>query len=178
MTGNLPMPDRERVLLTVLIDTANRRWFVAGITQRGEPVPLMCSAAGNLDPYRGVALDEQVSFLRHRLSGVLQRGCDRLWGRQMKPRQIIFVVDGDFDPANSELTRRVADHFVLWMTNPPVAFFISESGWCGSQVPTLTQLAGHLDPADQQLLATGLPRLIAALDDPAQWELAATNRTG
>lgn len=164
------MPNREPVLLTVLVETAKRRWFAAGITLRGEPVPLTCSAAGNLDPYLGAPLDEQVSFLRHRLSGVLQRGCDRLWGRSMKPRHIIFVADADFVSDRPELTQRVAEHFVLWMSNPPVAFFISTNGFAFRDPPSLQPIAGELDPADLQLLTTGLPQLVALLDQPAHWE--------
>jgi hypothetical protein len=165
------MTEKQTVLLTVLVDTAERRWFVAGITHRGQAVPLMCSEAGNLDPYVGVVFDEQVSFLRHRLSGVLQRGCDRLWGRQMKPCQIVFVADDEFQNTSSDLTQRVADHFVEWMSKPPVAFFTCENGWSTSVGLTLNQLAGNLDQADQQALAEGLPRLIAALDDRDLWEV-------
>ena len=79
------MTDKEPVLLTVLIDTSRLRWYVAGIRLDGEPLPLLRSEAGNLSPYLGIPFDDQVSFLRHRLSGVLQRGCDRLWGRQINP---------------------------------------------------------------------------------------------
>jgi hypothetical protein len=166
------MPNREFVLLTVLVETAKRRWFAAGITLRGEPVPLTCSAAGNLDPYLGAPLDEQVSFLRHRLSGVLQRGCDRLWGRSMKPRHIIFVADADFASDRPELTQRVAEHFVLWMSNPPVAFFTSTNGFALHNAPALQLIAGELDPSDLQLLATGFPQLVALLDQPDRWEPA------
>ena len=160
------------VLLTVLVETGQRRWFVAGITLDGRPVPLMCSEIGNLDPYVGVGVDEQVDFLRHRLSGVLQRGCDRLWGRQMKPCQIVFVVDADFEPANPALTQSVAEHFVLWMSNPPVAFFTSENGFSGRGAPLLSQRAGDLDHTGREALITGLPQLIAAFEDTALWELA------
>ena len=166
------MTNKEPVLLTVLVEIGKRRWFVAGVTLDGQPVPLICSEPGNLDPYVGVVFDEQVSFLRHRLSGVLQRGCDRLWGRQMKPRQIVFVADADFEQANPELTLRVAEHFVLWMSKPPVVFFTSDNGFPKSGAPTLSQLAGDLDHGDRKALATGLPRLVTALDDSDLWELA------
>ena len=100
------MTDKEPVLLTVLIETSRLRWYVAGIGLDGEPLPLLRSEAGNLSPYLGIPFDDQVSFLRHRLSGVLQRGCDRLWGRQKKPCQIVFVADGPFVQADAELTAR------------------------------------------------------------------------
>src|SRR6266849_810917 len=109
------MAAKEPVLLTVLIETAKFRWYVGGIGLDGAATPLFCSEPGNLKPYVGVPFDEQVNFLRHRLSGVLQRGCDRLWGRQLKPCQIVFVADGSFVEADSKLTRRVAEHFVAWM---------------------------------------------------------------
>ncbi|MEO8493577.1 MAG: hypothetical protein ABI614_00795 [Planctomycetota bacterium] len=166
--------EKQPVLLTVLVETGTRRWFVAGIALDGQAVPLMCSEPGNLDAYVGVVFDEQVSFLRHRLSGVLQRGCDRLWGRQMKARQIVFVVDADFEQATSDLTQRVADHFVEWMTSPPVVFFKCANGFPNGESPTLDQLAGNLDDADREALATGLPRLIAELENSNLWELAQT----
>lgn len=166
------MSDKEPVLLTVLVETGKRRWFVAGITLDGRPVPLMCSGAGNLNPDDGVELDEQVNFLRHRLSGVLQRGCDRLWGRTMKPCQIVFVVDADFEQANPELTQRIADHFVQWMSNPPVAFFHSDSGFPKGGMPALNKLAGDLDDSGRKSLETGLPELIAATENSDLWELA------
>ena len=166
------MTDKQPVLLTVIVETGKRRWFVAGITLDGQSVPLMCSESGNLDPYIGAVFDEQVNFLRHRLSGVLQRGCDRLWGRQMKPRQIVFVVDADFEQVNPELTLRVADHFVEWMSSPPVVFFSSENGFPKSGTPTLNQLAGSLDDTDRKALATGLPRLFSEFEDGDRWELA------
>ena len=165
---------KEPVLLTVLIQTAKRRWYVAGITLDGRAVPLMCSEAGNLDLPVGGVLDDEVSFLRHRLSGVLQRGCDRLWGRQMKPRQIIFVVDDDFESSNTELTQQVADHFVEWMASPSVAFFACENGWSRSIGPNLNRIAGEMDQADQEVLAAGLPQLITAFDDRELWEIAPT----
>jgi len=61
------MTAKEPVLLTVLIETASLRWYVAGIGLEGEPLPLLKSEAGNLSPYLGLPFDEQVSFLRHRL---------------------------------------------------------------------------------------------------------------
>jgi hypothetical protein len=116
------MTDKEPALLTVLIETAALRWYVAGIDLTGRPSPLLVSEPGNLSPYLGVPFDEQVNFLRHRLSGVLQRGCDRLWSRQQKPCQIVFVADGLFVEADAALTPRVAEHFVEWLTSPPVVF--------------------------------------------------------
>jgi hypothetical protein len=171
------MTDKEPVLLTVLVETSQRRWFVAGITLDGQPVPLIRSAVGNLDPYVGTAPDEQVNFLRHRLSGVLQRGCDRLWGRQMKPCQIIFVAETEFESGDAELTRRVAEHFVVWMSNPPVVFFTSENGFPREQAPELQQVAGELNADHRQALNAALPQLAVSLEDAQLWELAPSKPT-
>jgi hypothetical protein len=164
------MPTKEPVLLTVLIETDQLRWYVAGISLSGNAIPLMRSTVGNLKPYLGVALDEQVNFLRHRLSGVLQRGCDRLWGRVMKPCHVVFVADNLFQHAEPELTQRVGDHFVVWMANPPVAFFVSENGFSESAVPMLRQVAGELPDEYRTALETGLPKLFAARQLPDAWE--------
>jgi hypothetical protein len=171
------MTNKELVLLTVFVETGQRRWFVAGIKQSGELVPLMCSEPGNLDPYLEVEFDNQVSFLRHRLCGVLQRGCDRLWGQQLKPRQIVFIADADFEPANPDLTQRVAEHFVEWMTNPPVVFFTCVDDISNGAELTLIKIAGELDHADRTALETGLLRLIEATQESSLWELATTKPT-
>src|SRR5262249_30843352 len=136
------MPAKDPVLLVVLIETGQLRWYVAGIGLDGEAMPLLFSEAGNLQPYVGIAFDEQVSFLRHRLSGVLQRGCDRIWARQKKPCQIVFVTDAEFLQAETALTHAVAEHFVVWMTNPPVTFFVSRTGFESQEPSRLDLIAG------------------------------------
>jgi len=168
------MTDKEPMLLTVLIETSCLRWYVAGIDLAGEPLPLLRSETSNLSPYLGLPFDEQVSFLRHRLSGVLQRGCDRLWGRQMKPCQIVFVADGPFVQADAELTARVAEHFVEWMTRPPVVFFTAARGLASQEPPVLEQVAGDLDSGLRRVLDAGLPALRDALARPDAWELVPT----
>ncbi|QDV47611.1 hypothetical protein Enr13x_75220 [Stieleria neptunia] len=168
------MTEKEPVLLTVLIESATRRWSVAGVTLDGRAVPLMCTEPGDFDPVVGATLDEQTSYLRHRLSGVLQRGCDRLWGRQMKPRHIVFVADDGLEQSHPNLTQRVADHFAEWMTSPPVAFFICTDGWSGDAEFTLDAVAGELDPTHYEILTKALPPLIKKLDDRQAWEIAAS----
>jgi hypothetical protein len=165
------MASKEPVLLTVLIETGQFRWYVAGVALDGGVAPLICSEAGNLLPYRGVPLDEQVNFLRHRLSGVLQRGCDRVWGRQQKPCQIVFVADGPFVDAAPELARGVGEHFVAWMANPPVVYFESRGGFLSELSPTLVPIAGDANPVHHRALEIGLPRLFAALQQVEAWEL-------
>jgi len=165
---------KEPVLLVVLLETAARRWSVAGIPLDGTALPLMQSEAGNLDPYLTVPLDEQVSFLRHRLSGVLQRGCDRLWGRGKKPCQIVFLADGPFAQAPEELMTRVAEHFVEWMTNPPVVFFTSTAPFTPGPQAVLQAVAGELEPARRTALNAALPGLFTALGQASLWELSPT----
>jgi hypothetical protein len=168
------MSEKEPLLLTVLIETSRLRWYVAGIRLSGEPLPLLKSEAGNLSPYLGIPFDDQVSFLRHRLSGVLQRGCDRLWGRQMKPCQIVFVADGPFIQADAELNSRVAEHFVEWMTRPPVVFFTAAHGFASPEPRVLNQVAGELDGFLRTALVAGLTALRETLDQPDAWELVPT----
>lgn len=172
------MPPKEPVLLTVLIETGQFRWYVAGVALDGGAAPLICSEPGNLAPYRGVPLDEQVNFLRHRLSGVLQRGCDRVWGRQQKPCQIVFVADGPFIDAAPDLARCVGEHFVAWMANPPVVYFESRSGFFSEASPTLVPIAGEANPAYQHALEIGLPCLFAAIRQTEAWELIPPKKNG
>jgi hypothetical protein len=168
--------EKEPVLLTVLIDTAGLQWHVAGVELDGKPLPLIRSEPDNLRPYVGAALDEQVSFLRHRLSGVLQRGCDRLWARHKKPCQIVFLADGPFRHAPPELTQQVAAHFVEWMVSPPVAYFLCRDGFAADRPPSLEHVAGEMAPGRQAALETGLPQLFAGLTQPALWEASQANR--
>ena len=165
------MTKKEPALLTVLIETGRLRWSAAGIRLCGEALPLVQSEPGNLRPYIGAEFDVQVTFLRHRLSGVLQRGCDRLWGRTLKPCQIVFLADGLFAQAPPELTPRVAEHFVEWMTSPPVVFFVREGGFAQSGSLSLHCVAGELEDALRSPLETGMPALFAALDQPGVWEI-------
>jgi len=166
------MPVKDPVLLTVLIETAQLRWYVAGIELDGEVIPLLQSEAGNLDAYIGVGFDEQTSFLRHRLSGVLQRGVDRLWGKQKKACQIVFLVDGPFIRAEPGLTKRVAEHFVQWMTRPPVAFLSSANGLAPDADLHLSEIAGDMEQAHRESLDAGLPDLLEAMSHSDVWELS------
>jgi len=169
------MVSKEPVLLIVLIQTADLRWYVAGIDLEGEPIPLVRSEAGSLGGYIGTGLDDQTSFLRHRLAGILQRGCDRLWARRKKPCQIVFLADGPFLEAAPDLTFRVAEHFVQWMTSPPVVFFTSSDWSTGEKEFSLHRIAGDLDDQYRQSLDDGLPTLLRVLDDLSVWEVASTD---
>lgn len=170
------MNAKEPVLLVVLIETGTLRWYVAGVSLAGHPLPLMRSETGSLGAYIDVAFDEQVSFLRHRLAGVLQRGCDRLWGHQKKPCQIVIVADHFFPQAPLELTQHVADHFVQWMVNPPVAFVVTNGSFRHNATSPLEPLAGQLEPSHREALEAGLPKLLAAVQRDELWEVSQSKR--
>jgi hypothetical protein len=166
------MATKEPVLLVVLIETAEFRWWVAGVSLAGETWPLLRSDRGNLRTYVVLPFDEQVSFLRHRMCGVLQRGSDRLWGLSKKPCQIVFIADANFPEAEPELTLRLAEHFVLWMASPAVAYFLSPSGLNSESLPPLINVAGQLSEENVSALRMGWPRLVEKMHDLANWELA------
>lgn len=171
------MTSKEPVLLTVLIQTASLRWYVAAVDLGGDPLPLMRSEDGNLSAYIGAPFDEQVSFLRHRLAGVLQRGFDRLWGRQKKPCQIVFLADDHFPQAAPELTPSVGEHFVQWMVNPPVAFLVAERGGAQDQAASWRLVAGEMENKFQTALAAGLSGLLAMAPQDELWEVAPRRTT-
>src|SRR5438105_1397633 len=100
-------------VLLVLVEAAGLRWFVAGLGLDGRAAPLLRSADGDLAKYRDLPFDEQVAFLRHRFCGVLQRGCDRLWARELKACQFVIVFAGELPDPTGELVRSTADHFTL-----------------------------------------------------------------
>lgn len=166
------MSPKEPVLLVVLIETRLLRWSVAGVRLTGEPIPLIRSSEGNLSSYREKEPDEQVSFLRHRLAGVLQRGTDRLWGQTRKPCQIVFVADGPFPEGEADLGRRVGQNFVDWMSRPPVVYGESAEECALDRPVQLEFLAGSIDGSYCETLGTALPRLWELTQDETKWELA------
>jgi hypothetical protein len=155
------MDEKTPVLLVVLIEASRLRWFVAAIDPDGRAEPLLRSEVGDLDNYRGLDFDEQVSFLRHRFCGVLQRGCDRLWARQQKARQFAFVFDEPLPEPTGRLTGAVAQHFLEWLLNPPAVVYTG----------ALDRVAGTIDTVLEGQLRAGLGALWAARDAPAAWEL-------
>src|SRR6202043_980031 len=90
----------------------------------GRAAPLLRSGEGDLEKYRGLDFDEQVAFLRHRFCGVLQRGCDRLWARNTKACQFVFVFEEVLPDPTGQLTKALAGHFAEWLLKPPVAVFV------------------------------------------------------
>jgi hypothetical protein len=158
------MDSKTPVLLVVLVEAARLRWFVAAIAPDGRPHSLLRSEPGNLAKYRGLDFDEQVSFLRHRFCGVLQRGCDRLWARGEKARQFAFVFDQPLPEPTGRLTEAVAQHFLEWLLNPPVVIYTG----------ALNKVAGTIDAALEDQLRAGLAALWAARDDETAWEVVPT----
>ena len=165
------MSEREPAILVVLIDTLLLRWHVGCITSKNVALPLMRSENGNLDEYRGLELDEQVSFLRHRLAGVLQRGCDRLCGRQMKASCFLVIANGRYPDAGEELSQQVAKHFVEWMLNPPITFLQTPQGFRQMQKVPLEVVAGEFSRSLQESMESGLLEFIGWLEEPDRWEL-------
>lgn len=164
------MVTKEPVLMTILIDTNRMRWLVGSIDLQNNVIPLIASTDGDLSYYRSLTFDEQASFLRHRFCGVMQRGCDRLWGIQKKACHFVFVTDAAFPEASKELTERVAEHLADWMTNPPVTFFLAPSWTLSSEVEDGNLLAGRLPAEYFSPLTTGLVELKNAADDDSLWE--------
>jgi hypothetical protein len=140
---------------------------VAAIGLDGRSIPLLRSEVGDLEKYQGLDFEEQVAFLRHRLCGVLQRGCDRIWARDCKACQFVLVFEGLVPEATGALTQAVANNLTEWMLNPPVAVFnvTRDSG-------RLEKLAGVLDALREALLFANLSDLRTARDDLSAWELS------
>ncbi len=158
---------KSPALLVVLLEPEKLRWSVAGIKETAELVPLVQSESGDLAAYIGLPFDEQTTYLRHRLAGAVQRGCDRLWGRNLKASLFVFVQIGEFQEAPTELSQRVADHFCEWMVNPPAAFCQVHA------LPEheLTQLAGELSPAQFETVQSLLPTLTTCAQSADAWEI-------
>ena len=163
------MGTKVPVVLVVLVEGARLRWLVAAVDLDGAVAPLVRSEEGDLATYQGLDFDEQLSFLRHRLCGVVQRGCDRLWPVGKKACQFVVLFEGPLPGAPADLIPRVADHFVEWMLNPPVAIFASEGG---TGAPRLTRLAGTLEGPAEGALQAGLAPLFAAIADSGAWEVS------
>ncbi len=172
------MGDRERALFVVLIQPACFCWHAGGIRSSGEAIPLLRSEPDDLIDYQQLELDAQLSFLRHRFAGVLQRGCDRLFTREMRANHFVLIADGHFRKASEALTERLGKHLTEWMMNPPVTYMLSPHGFVSrsagdsqSIADDLHLIAGDLPSPVSDTLREGLPDLVAKLHDPNCWEL-------
>jgi hypothetical protein len=164
------MNDKEPVLLTIVIETGRMRWLAAGISLDQQVSPLLASHDDDLAGYRRLAFDKQVSFLRHRFCGALQQGCDRLWGIRKKACHFIFLTDHVFPHAPPELTERVAEHLVQWMSNPPITFFSVGGGALPARPIAITPIAGEISAEYLNALQLGLPLLLDAAREADRWE--------
>src|SRR5262245_49143107 len=147
------MTQKAPALLVVLVDSGRLRWFVAAIGLDGQAQPLIRSVDADLQRYRELDYDDQVSFLRHRFCGVVQRGCDRLWARQMKACHFVFVFEGLLPDTTGGLTQAIAEHFALWMINPPVVVYICQRR---SDPVQLEILAGDMETNRENLVRSQL----------------------
>jgi hypothetical protein len=166
-------------LLLIAIETAKLRWYLAGITPEGEILPLLRSQVGDFDNYLGAEFDDQVSFLRHRFSGVIQRGADRLLRDGRRPGRIVFLADGPFQRAGRELTDRVAEFFAQWMNNPSILYFVGDIGEnieSDGKLHPLERLAGESDAQLEAGMDALRPALAAMMHDSLKWETAPRKR--
>lgn len=172
------MPSNKTpTLLVVVVLSDKQQWFVAGISLvDGILDCLVRSEPANLDAYVGADPDEQLSFLRHRLSGAMQRGVDRLWGKAAKATRVILIADQALPKSAPDLLPKLAQHLEVWMTRPPISFFCGrgkEQIECFSE---LRCLVGQLTPAEQVCLEKQLPALKQKLAVPMDWEVIAKPR--
>jgi hypothetical protein len=157
------MESKAPALLVILVEAARLRWFVACIGLDGQTIPLICSEADDLAKIRGVEFDEQVGFLRHRFCGALQRGCDRLWARNLKACHFVFVFEGLLEEPTGELIPAVARHLAGAKEIERQELFL------------LNRLAGSHEAPLEELLRAHLGELLAAKDDSAAWEQVRKN---
>ena len=166
------METKESVILTVMVEAERRRWLIASTRLDGTVTPLLRSEDGDLDTCQGLGFDEQVSFLRHRLCGVFQRGHDRVYPVGLKACQFVALFVGTLPGSTPELTRRVAEHFAMWMLNPRVVAYAAEAG-----SPELARLAGTIEPARDEAFRAGLDSLLKLAADPTVWDVSTRKGT-
>jgi hypothetical protein len=158
-------------LLVVVIRTKQQQWFVAGVDLQGDTTAMVCSEPGNLAEYVGQPEDEQLSFLRHRLSGAMQRGCNRLWARKSKAMLIVVIADDHLTDSDPSLLSNLAEHLHTWMTRPPVVCYRANERSCIGDLSSLQCLIGDVEPEQLNALEKGLPQISQLLADPDCWEV-------
>jgi hypothetical protein len=163
--------EKTPTLLLVVIKSASQQWFVAGIDLDGTIVPLVRSEPHNLDQYVGQSDDEQLSFLRHRLSGAMQRGCDRLWARNAKATRIVLIADSDLPESDAGLLPRLAEHFHTWMTRPPVSFYRGDRNVTLEELDPLECLVDKVSDEQAALLQQAMPSLCKQMAAGDCWEI-------
>ncbi|MEM8668460.1 MAG: hypothetical protein AAGG48_13160 [Planctomycetota bacterium] len=169
--------DKTPTLIVVVIIAARQQWFVAGVSLADAKLDCFVkSEPANLDDYVGKSPDEQLSFLRHRLSGAMQRGFDRLWAKHRKAHRIVLIADEDLPDSAAGLLPNLANHLDTWMTRPPISFFRGEGHGQFDELDQLSCLVGPLNTEEAASLQEQLPALKAALEADASWEVIAKPR--
>jgi hypothetical protein len=169
--------EKTPTLLLVVIKSASQQWFVAGIDLDGTIVPLVRSEPHNLDQYVGQSDDEQLSFLRHRLSGAMQRGCDRLWARNAKATRIVLIADSDLPESDAGLLPRLAEHFHTWMTRPPVSFYRGRGNATIDDFDSLECLVGEVTAEHAAALKQAMGSLCEQMAADDCWEIIQKPKT-
>ncbi len=165
-------PEKTPALIVVIVLANKQQWFVAGISLvDGSVDTLVRSEIGNLDAYIGAGPDEQLSFLRHRLSGAMQRGFDRLWGKHAKAARIVLIADQDLPEAAPDLLPKLAAHLDTWMTRPPITFLRGAGHEQIESLDELECLVGPLEASEADQLRKGLPRLKQLMASGEAWEI-------
>ena len=165
------MERKGKFMLVIVVETARLRWFVAAVGVDGRVIPLLRSDIGDLEKYQDITFDEQITFLRHRLCGILQRGCDQIWGMDGKACQFVILFEGLLVESTGRLTQAVGNHLTEWILNPPLAVFNLAGDSRAMQSIRLENLAGHMDPSLEQVLRAHLGQLQDACRDLNAWEL-------
>jgi len=168
--------DRDPACLIVFIETERLRWNVAAIDQTGLAIPLLQSAPGDLKGYIGLEFDAQISFLRHRLASALQRGCDRMYVKQLKAVHFLLIADARFPNAADGITERLAEHFVQWMLNPPATFLIWNGGLNNKNQLGFERIDGDLPDPISAVVAAAMTCLTSQFDEPEKWELIVSSQ--
>ena len=165
-------------LIVVVILAARQQWYVAGISMVDGSVDcLVRSEPSNLDAYVGQESDAQLSFLRHRLSGALQRGFDRIWAKGCKASRIVMIADDSLPESTPDLMKRLAEHFEVWMTRPPVTFLQGQGSLQIEDLQSLEWLVGAMDDDETRMLQEKLPVLKDQILQSDAWEVIAKPNT-
>ena len=160
------MSEKEQVVLMAHLNLDDCVWSVAAIDQQQSVMPLVQSQPGDLKAWRAGNLDEQTSFLRHRIAGILQRGSDRLWGQNRKARLFCIVFPTMTEHTDNDVIPSVAQHFCTWLLKPPVVCLqYSDSG----ELALLTSNTHEVDTDDFAAPVAELQTLAAEFTG---WELA------
>ncbi len=160
------MTEKEPVTLVAHLDLSSEFWSVASVNSSFDVAPIIQSQPSDLEPWGDGTLDEQLSFLRHRIAGILQRGTDRLWGRQQKAQLFVVGFRCDDNPATREVVAKVSEHFCTWMLKPPIICL------CVQGDGTLECIASNTASDEYGSFAAVLQEIRTLANESELWELA------